>query len=285
MKRWLREPLVHFLLLGAALFLWYEWRGGGGSSGSTRIALGSGQIEHLAAGFERTWQRPPGEAELKGLLDDWVKEEIASREAMAMGLDRDDTVIRRRLRQKLEFLAEDAAAAVPPTGGELAAWLENHASDYAVEPEIALRQVFISVDRRGAAAESDAAELLEKLRGEGADARLEELGDALMLPGELERTPKDQIARAFGAEFAEAVAVAEVGRWVGPLRSGFGLHLIFVRERKEARRPALDEVRSEVERDVVADARKRQLASMYESLLARYTVAIEPRAAEKKAAP
>ena len=149
MKRWLREPLVHFLVLGAALFLFYEWRGGGGGPGSSRIVIGSGQIEHLAAGFARTWSRPPTEAELKGLIDDWVREEIATREAMAMGLDRDDTVLRRRLRQKLEFLVEDAAAAAPTTDAELEAWLGEHADSYAVPPEITLRQVFVSPERHG----------------------------------------------------------------------------------------------------------------------------------------
>ena len=186
MKRWLREPLLHFLLLGAALFAWYEWRGGGGGPGSTRIVVGSGQIDHLVAGFTRTWQRPPSEAELKGLLDDWVREEIASREAMAMGLDRDDTVIRRRLRQKLEFLLEDAAAAAPPTDAELRAWFESHAADYALAPEMALRQVFVNVEKRGAAAPSEAQRLLAELERRGGSSPIDTLGDASMLPQEID---------------------------------------------------------------------------------------------------
>ena len=283
MKRLLREPLLHFLLLGAALFLWYALRGGGGGPGSTRIVLGSGQIEYLVAGFTRTWQRPPTEPELKGLLDDWVKEEIASREAMAMGLDRDDTVIRRRLRQKLEFLLEDAAGAVAPTEAELAAWLESHAADYALAPEVALRQLFVSTERRGAGAEGEARRLLAEVGRRAAGAPLDDLGDASMLPQQIDLTPADQISRVFGEEFARAVAEAEVGAWSGPIASSFGLHLVFVTERRAARQPALAEVRPQVERDAVAAARRDQLAHLYDSLLAKYTVVIESQRAEDPA--
>lgn len=277
LRKLLREPLLHFLLLGGALFLWYELRGGGGGPGSTRIVLGSGQIEHLVAGFHRTWQRPPTDDELKALLDDWVREEIASREAMAMGLDRDDTVIRRRLRQKLEFLLEDAASAVPPSEADLEAWLESHADAYVVPPQLALRQVFVSVERRGAPAnaEAEAGRLLAELARREPGSPIDDLGDASMLPQELELTPLDLVARAYGDEFATAAAKAETGRWVGPLPSTFGLHLVFVRERRDARRPELAEVRSEVERDAVNAARKSQLAGLYDALLAKYTVVIE----------
>lgn len=126
MKAFLREPLVHFLALGSLLFLFFAWRGGGSGTGSNRIVVTPGHVERLASGFARTWQRPPTEAELKGIVDDYVKEEIAVREASAMGLDRDDTIIRRRLRQKLEFLVEDAVPPAPPTDAEVLAWVNTH---------------------------------------------------------------------------------------------------------------------------------------------------------------
>ncbi len=277
--------MLHFVAIGAALFLFFQWGGGGSGPTSHRIVLTAGQIEHLAASFAQTWQRPPVETELKGLIDDWVREEIAAREAMAMGLDRDDTIIRRRLRQKLEFLVEDDAAATPPTEADLQAWLDAHAAAYAVEPEISVRQVYVSVDRRGAAAEADAARLLAELRTLGPDAAVETLGDPLMLPQELERTSTGEIGRTFGEEFAQGVTAAPVGRWSGPVRSGFGLHLVLVRERTAARQPALDEVRPAVERDFLADRRRRQLAATYEALVAKYTVVIERPAAADRATP
>jgi hypothetical protein len=123
LKRWGREPLVQFLAIGAVLFVIFEWRGG---PASHRIIITPGQVDALAAGFARTWQRPPNEDELKGLIDEYVREEIATREAIAAGLDRDDTIIRRRLRQKLEFLVEDTSEIAPPTDAELGAWLNAH---------------------------------------------------------------------------------------------------------------------------------------------------------------
>jgi hypothetical protein len=165
----LRQPLNDSLLLGEPPFLFFEWRGSGGPT-SSRIAITPGLVEHLASGFGRTWQRPPTDAELKGLIDDYVKEEIATREAVAMGLDRDDTIIRRRLRQKLEFLVEDAASSAPPTDAQLEAWLEKHPQSFRAEPQLAFRQVYVSPERRGASATKDAEKLLARLRAKGKDA-------------------------------------------------------------------------------------------------------------------
>ena len=130
----LREPLVHFLALGSLLFLFFAWRAGGSGAGSNRIVITPGHVERLASGFARTRQRPPTEAELKEMVDDHVKEEIAVREASAMGLDRDDTIIRRRLRQKLEFLVEDAVPPAPPTDAEVRAWVNTHPDAFGAAP-------------------------------------------------------------------------------------------------------------------------------------------------------
>jgi hypothetical protein len=278
MTRWrklVREPLLHFLLLGAALFLWYAWSGGGSGPGSSRIVLTAGQIDYLVTGFERTWQRPPTESELKGLIDDWVKEEIATREAMAMGLDRDDVVLRRRLRQKLEFLVEDVVDQAPATDADLEAWIAAHADAYRTEPSVALRQVYVSFDRRGEGAQAEARRLLAELERRGPEAPIEDLGDALMLPPELPLAERREVASVFGTEFAGTVVALEPGRWSGPVRSGFGLHLVLVTERRDGRLPALEEIRTAVERDFTVERRRRQLASLYERLLEKYTVVIE----------
>lgn len=275
-KGLLREPLLHFLLIGAALFAWFEWRSGGGGPTSTRIVLSSGQIEHLAASFVRTWQRPASEEELKGLIDEWVREEIAVREAMAAGLDRDDTVIRRRLRQKFEFLLEEFATAAPPTEAELAAWLAEHAEQYRQEPQIAFRQLFLSRERRGAAADADARALLARLAAGDRGAEL--AGDSTLLPEEIALATSSEIARQFGEPFAAALARLAPGAWAGPLESSYGLHLVRVSERGEAAAPELAAIRPAVERDYLADRQRRQLEEVYRRLLEKYTVVVEPRA-------
>ncbi|MCG6928802.1 MAG: peptidyl-prolyl cis-trans isomerase [Acidobacteria bacterium] len=283
-RRWLREPLVHFLLIGAALFLLFRWTGGSGGPDSNRIVIGPGQVEHLAVGFSRTWRRPPTPEELKGLIDDYVREEMATREARSMGLDREDTVIRRRLRQKLEFLVEDAAEAVPPTDAELQAWLDTHPEDYRREPEVAFEQVFLSPDRRGDDLEADAQKLLQQLQALGPDADIEGLGDSIMLPGDFDLAPLTVAARMFGAEFAERLGELEPGSWVGPIPSGYGLHLVFVRERIEGREPELDDIRDAVARDLLTRRRKEQLEAMYERLLEQYDVVIDMPDPEKSSA-
>jgi len=279
LSRLRREPLVHFLVIGAALFLYFHWSGGGTGPTSSRIVLTAGQVNQLAAGFAKTWQRPPTDVEIKGLVDDWVREEIAVREAMAMGLDRDDTVIRRRLRQKLEFVVEDIVAAEPPTEQELQAWLAEHADAFRIEPQVAFRQVYISRERRGAAAEPDARALLARLQPAGPGARIDNLGDSIMLPQEIDLSSRSDVARIFGDDFAGRIETLAPGTWAGPIQSGFGLHLVLVREHIAGSLPDLARVRPAVEREFTSDRRTRQLAAMYERLLAKYKVVIEKQTA------
>jgi len=263
LKRWLREPLVHFLALGALLFLAFHWWGAG--AGTQRIVVTPGQVESFAAAFQRTWLRPPTAEELKGLVDDHVRMEIAVREALALGLERDDIVIRRRLRQKFEFLAESQIDATRPTDADLQSWLESHAEQFRTEPELAFRQVYFkSIDAARAALAA------------GGDPATR--GDRLMLPDEVVLAPRSDIARQFGREFAEQLGDLPTERWAGPVRSGFGAHLVYVRERKAGRLPALEEVRPLVEREFLAARRKQRLDAIYAQLLERYQVVIEGRA-------
>ena len=273
---WFREPLVHFLAIGALLFLIFHFWGDGGS-GANRIVITPGQIDAFAAQFARTWQRPPTDQELKGLIDDYVREEMATREAMVMGLDRDDTIIRRRLRQKLEFMVEDTINAPPPTDTELQAWLDQHPQDYRIEPRIAFRQIYLNPERRGETLLADTQALLDHLSNKGPDIELETLGDAAMLPNERPLEPLREVARTFGRDFAQLLLSVEKGAWAGPVRSAFGLHIVFVRERTEAVTPNLDQVRPLVERDYLADRRKRELNAMYERMLKNYQVTMELR--------
>lgn len=273
---WLREPLAQFMLIGAALFVVFESRDGS-SAGSQRIVVSPGQVEAVVAGFIRTWNRAPDERELKAQLDELVREEIATREARAIGLDRDDTVIRRRLRQKFEFTAEDAFdTAAPPTDAELQAFLDSYPDTFRREARFTFRQVHLG-PQRGSALAGDAQRLLEQLAAAGAAADTRRLGDSRLLPAGLERASPGEVARIFGDGFAAALLEVEPGRWAGPLRSGYGLHLVMVDQREGGQLPALAEVRPLVERDFMAERRKRQLDTLYAKLLGRYQVVIAPR--------
>jgi hypothetical protein len=274
LKRLIREPLVHFLLLGALLFGWSAWQGGG-TAGSNRIVVTPGVVDYLAAGFHRTWKRAPSDIELKGLIDEHVKEEIAAREAMAMGLDRDDIVIKRRLRQKLEFLLVDESATTPPTDAELQAWLDKHPDSFRVEPTLAFRQVLLRPESRGASMTADATKLLARLRAAGPEVATQDLGDASMLPAETPLQPLREVANSFGQDFADALMKIAPGQWSGPVESSFGLHLVLVRERTDGAAADLATVRPLVEREVLAERRKAEMQALYERLLAKYSVSIE----------
>jgi hypothetical protein len=213
-------------------------------------------------------------------LDEYVREEIATREALAMGLDRDDAIIRRRLRQKLEFLVEDTIDVVPPTDADLQAWLDVHPEKFRIEPEIAFRQVFVRPDGHGPALEADVRELLARLSAAGAAAAIETLGDPSLLPREVERTTRGGIARVFGDTFADEILKIEPEHWVGPVHSEYGLHLVWVSEREDGRQPTLAEVRPLVERDFLVARRKRELDAMYSRLLDRYRLTVEKRATD-----
>ena len=192
-----------------------------------------------------------------------------------MGLDADDTIIRRRLRQKLEFVVEDAASSAPVSDQELERYLADHPEQFELEPRVSLRQVYVSRDRRGEAAAADALGILDRLRALGPDAAIGQVGDSLMVPQEIELASRSEVARLFGEAFADAVLALEPGVWSGPVESGYGPHLVLVRERVAAAMPDLATVRAQVERELLDSRRREQLDAMYAKLLEKYTVVIE----------
>jgi len=274
MSKWLREPLIHFLLLGALIFLAYDHLAGKGSA-PDEIFVSRGQQENLLNTFSRTWRRPPTPEEFQGLLRDYVRQEIAYRESRAMGLDQDDIVIRRRLRQKLELLAEDVASLAAPSDQDLQSYLEANAEDFAIEPRLTLRHVYFSRDRRGKDVERDALQLLQRISTDGPEGEFEQFGDPLPLPFELRDVRESELARLFGSSFADGLKGLETGRWSGPVESGFGLHLVFLEAREAGRVPRLPEVRDAVQREWLSQRRREAVDSLYDRLAENYSIEIE----------
>ena len=270
LARLLREPLVHFLVLGGVLFAIFGR--GGSSAGITdrQIVVSEADIDRLAAGFSRMWHRPPAADELEAQIRDYIREEVLYRTALALGLDKDDTIIRRRLRQKMEFLFEDAVP--PPQEADLRAYLQAHPEKFRTQPLISFRQVFVS-QTRGAAAEADAKQILARLTS-GAPG-VANAGDALLLGDDFSRMPLDRIAALFGDSFAQAVAQSAPGSWRGPLRSAYGLHLVLVTAVEPGKLPPFEQVRSAVEREWFAERRAAVQAVQYQSLLAGYRVVVQ----------
>jgi hypothetical protein len=279
-RRLLREPLLHFLLIGTALFLLYDAASDGRSDAPREIVISTTRVEALAENFATVWMRPPTAVELKGLIDDYVAEEVYYREAVAMGLDQDDTVIRRRLRQKMEFIAEDIANSVEPADAQLQEFLAQNAGKFARPAELSFRQVFFSAERRGDTARADAEKLLAELQAGRGPADPAEAGDATLLPAAMEAASPQAIANAFGEEFARQVDEAPVGQWSGPIESAFGLHLVRVDGRVITEAPTLGEIRPIVLREWQAEHRGRQNESFLAALREKYEVRVEGPAAE-----
>jgi hypothetical protein len=278
MRTLLREPLVHFLLLGAAVFGVYGLARDKASDRTGPIVVTQSQIEQLVIGFTRTWQRPPTPEELTGLIEDRIREEVLYREAMGMGLDRDDTIVRRRLRQKLEFLIPDLASQMaPPSQHDLQAYLDQHADKYLVEPTVSFEQVFFDRERRERSTRADAESALTRLNGQrGSAVNPDAVGDASLLPIELIRSAESEVARLFGGTFSQRLAEVPLSRWGGPLESSYGLHVVLVHERIPGRMPELAQVREGVLRDLLAERRQQALDAAYAKFRARYTVVVEP---------
>jgi PAS domain-containing protein len=242
---------------------------------SKEIVVSQGRIESLVALYKKTWQRPPTKKELGALIDAFIREEIMYRQALALGLDRDDAMVRRRMKQKLEFFTEDIADLAEPTDAGLEEYLATHPDSYRLDPKFTFRQVYLNAKRRGEALDSDVKALLAELRTAGEAANISEAGDPLLLDPSYRAISQRDVAKMFGQEFSDSLLEVEPGNWQGPIRSGFGVHLVFVRERIDGRLPELDEVRAAVARDWSSTMRNESNEALFDKWRSQYTVTIE----------
>ncbi len=271
--RWLREPLVHFLVIGSLLFVIYGAWGHSSQLGSNRIELTVDDVRQLQIGFAAQWQRQPTPEELSGLLENRVREEILYREALAAGLDKDDNIVKRRMAQKMQFLAEDVANAHEPTAADLKAWFEKNGEKFALPSRVTFRHLYFSPDVRGQQAYGDAARTLAKVAGQPEDSKTAAaFADRFMLQGYYSDRSPEQLAKEFGPKFADSIFKLKPGSWQGPVESGYGWHLVFVDSCTSGRIPAFEEVESEVKTAWLADQRDRVLHKAYEAMRAKYTV-------------
>jgi hypothetical protein len=242
----------------------------------------AGKVEHLAALFTRTWQRPPSHEELQGLVDDYIREEVAYREGLSLKLDQDDTMIRRRIRQKLDFFAEDLANQIEPTEEQLAQFLAENQDAYRVDARCSFRQLFFDPARHGNELTDEIVTLRDKLQADRS-RDTSELGDATLLEHAYGDVASRDVAQIFGESFAAAIRELEPETWHGPIRSSYGLHLVCVDERRAGRARSLDEVRDAVRRDWEHRQRKVLVEEFYRGLQQKYDISIEwPAAATKE---
>lgn len=263
MKKILQEPLLHFLLLGLLLFAFNAWRGSSmpaeGDSRSVRI--GEDDVRWLQETWLRQWHREPSGPELRGMVRDYLEETLLAQEALEMGLEKNDTIIRRRLAQKLEFLVQDTARLVDPGEVELNRFFEERRTRYQTPARVWFTQLYFG-------SEDAARKALARLDSR----RPDELGEQSLLARDHIRADRQELAGQFGDEFAAAVFELEVGSWQGPLASAYGFHLVRVSSVEAAQPSSLTEVRGRVLEEYHREQRVRAKELFYSALLKKYEV-------------
>jgi hypothetical protein len=256
------------------LFALYGFVGKRSADAPERIVVSASRIANLGDGFARTWRRPPSEPELQGLIEDYIRDEVFYREGRAAGLDRDDTVIRRRVRQKMEFLVEDMS--VPePNDEQLAAYLASNPERFRAEDHLTFRQVFLSATRRPNTIDSDSKQVASILARADGTVDATALGDPFLLGEEFRGVSATKVTNLFGESFAKRILAMEKGRWQGPVSSGFGQHFVFVSERVSGSLPPLDDARPAIRREWANARRLEAEQKLYASLRERYEIVVE----------
>jgi len=271
----LRDPLSHFLAIGVVLFALSFGLGGSAEDPTRVIHLSAGDVEAIKKIWAKTRFRPPTEVELDGLIKSHIKEEILYREALALGLSEDDTIIRRRLAQKMEFLGEGLIDPGEPSEADLHAYLKTHSEQFQEPARISFEHVFLNPEKRGARVEQDAREVLVSFQAKDGAVDAHDAGDSILLDTRFDLVSQISIANSFGKEFAQAIMDLSPEQWQGPVRSAYGMHVVYLHERQEGRLPELDTIRNRVRMGLLSERRRDSKETFYETLRNHYEIVVE----------
>ena len=277
MKRLLREPLLHFLVAGGLLFGLYAWLNPSSPNArgteSRQVRIGEGEVRWLVETWSRQWRREPTPDELRNLVAELLKEEILSREAREMRLDEGDTIVRRRLAQKLDFLLQDTARLADPKEDELRRLYAAHPERFQAAARVSFTQIYFSPQRRKDPARDAGVALARLLRATPADPAA--LGDPSLVEPELHDADEPAIAAAFGPGFADAVLALAPGAWHGPIASGHGVHLVRVTRAAPPRPMPFEEVKAQVLELWRERQRRETEARYFRRVMDKYEVVID----------
>ena len=273
-KRLLGEPLFHFFLVGSLIFLVYLSLSDTTEGQRDVIVITSERIEQLVAQHVATWNRDPTEDELDALIDDEVREEVYYRDALALGLDKNDAVVRRRLRQKMEFISSDSAALLEPLAGELESYVAANPKMYRHASRLAFEQIFLGTGPEDASVSRLLNSLRSSTTADLADIDLADRGERSFLPAQLELSSLAAVNGTFGADFYEQLEELPTGRWEGPVNSAYGFHLVRILDSEPAVTPELSAIRERVLWDWRAEKTLTLRKQDYNNRLQRFIVEI-----------
>jgi len=267
-----KEPFLQFLAMGALLFVIYGWANAGQKDPrGKQIIIGEGERDRLSSVWQQQWNRQPTESEIQALLDQYIREEIYYREALAMRLDHNDQVIRRRLAQKMEFLAKDLADMTQPEEEDLARFFKEHQEDYLQAPQITFSHIYFSPDKR-THPEMDARQMLAQITDQLAE-QLNNKGDRFSFQTHYANRKPLEISQLMGSAFAKTLfELGETGKWLGPIQSGYGYHLVCIHQLKEAYLPDWKSVEDQLKVDYRYQQQKSLNKGLYEKLKTQYEI-------------
>ncbi len=277
LTRLFTEPLIQFLLIGACIYAAYALFGAPEEDfRDTTVHVDSNRINAFISEWESRWKRPPTRDEIDGLIQAYIKEDVLYRQAVAMGLNEDDPITRRRMAQKLEFLTSDLAMMVQPAEGELEQYFIDNSEVYRAPDRMTFSQLFFDPDTRGNTTLEDAAEVLLKLQAAGVPTEESmQMGDGFMLQQDFVSVTRAQAARQMGSGFVDAVAQLEPGLWHGPVLSGYGVHLVYVYSYEKSPPAVFEEVQAAVLESWQLQQREKFNADFLENLKTRYEIVID----------
>jgi len=273
MKKWIKEPLLHFLLLGALLFVVYK-AANNGKDDEFKIVIDDDKINHLSALWELQWKREPTSEEMNQLVDNYVREEIFYQEALRMNLDHNDEIVKRRLSQKMEFMANDLTKLIEPATEEnLKKYFDANKDKYVVPNSYSLKIITFSPANHQDP-KNKAKSVLEKVNSMN-EVALVNQGDQLLLPAEFNQASKTEITRELGEEFYEALENKTLKKWIGPITSAYGEHLVFISEKKDAYVPEMESIAKQLKRDYEYNVETETKDNIYHDLKKKYKIVIE----------
>ena len=265
-KRILQEPLLHYVVVGTLLFFYLS------STDTTtkpQVVITEGKIKHLAAQFTKTRQREPSKDELQALIDNQIRVDLAFEQGVQMGLVENDGIIKRRVKQKIEFMLNDSIASIEPSKEELQDYLDTHKEDYMIESIYDFEHLYINPEKHE---NTDAH--IAKLQMMILNDAYEGSGDSIMLERTFTQITTAQIARLFGRKFAKSLDGIELGGWQGPVKSGYGFHLVKIDKKIPSHLATLDEVEATIKRDYRDKAQKKAIDEFYDELKTHYSITV-----------
>lgn len=266
-KRILQEPLLHFFVVGSLLFIYLS---NNDTTAKPEIVISNGKIKQLTAQFTKTRQRSPTSEELKALIDNQVREELAFKHGTQMGLVENDTIIKRRVQQKLEFMLNDSIASLEPSQEELQTYIDTHKDKFTIAPVYSFKHIYINPDKH-----ENTDLFILKLKNRNLDEVYIDSGDSVMLESQYTDLSSAQISRLFGLKFSKSLNALSLNKWLGPVKSGYGLHLVTIDKKIPEHLDTLDEMGTDIRREYRVYIQKKARDAFYEELLANYDLIIE----------